>query len=160
MNRVLSLVREGEKQANFVCAIRASSATKTHCASSCSHMCPYHKISSTRQQWLTYPSTNGPCTALGSQRTLSFTSIQGLVKATRDKKPFRFHILPLCRALSREHGTGPTSESRLQVNCARHKRNKTGIVHLNRRVSERMTYEACGGDGAGFSFTRATDVYC
>lgn len=28
-------------------------------------------------------------------------------------------------------GWGPTAESRLQVNCAQNKRNKTGIVHLN-----------------------------
>lgn len=40
----------------------------------------------------------------------------------------------LCGAPSGEQRTGPSAESRPQVNCARHKRNKTGIVHVNGRT--------------------------
>lgn len=65
-----------------------------------------------------------PHAALGTQRTLSFTLNQDLVKATRDKKAFRFHILQLCSAVSREHRLGLSTESRLQVNCAAQREQK------------------------------------
>lgn len=93
---------------------------------------------------LTNPSTKAPRSALGTLWPLSFTLMQGLVKARVDKKPGRSLMLCLCRASSGEQKLGPTAESGLQVNCDQHKRNKTGIVWLNSCTSLHLTYEAGG----------------
>lgn len=147
------LSKQGRKTLTniWVCAIHASKTTKTPIVQLQRHMSLSQNISTWRR-CLTYPSTNAPCVGLGTQRTLSFTLIRGLVKATRDKKPFRFHILLLCSALSREQRMGPTSESRLQVNCAQHKGTKRELYISMTTHPDIWHMKPVLRDGAVFDF--------
>ncbi|KAI9516758.1 hypothetical protein NQZ68_013816 [Dissostichus eleginoides] len=69
------------------------------------------------EQCLLTTLTDAPHTALGTQRPLSFTLMQGLVKARWDKKQSRFHMQRLCGAPSGELRMDPTAERQVEGRC-------------------------------------------